>query len=183
MCTRRKMFHRFFSRKAKSPDAKSKTPEPPIRSDVSDKSTKTLSMNKASSRPPQIRISNVKPFIFIFICSFVRSSNLVWSNLFVSKHEEKLFFPPPRRRTWKWYRPRSQNATRPKQCPFWQGAASRRSETRYSTRNAWNWWTNISTGYGYSLDRIQLTFTWDGSPRSTICTPRTSICLAWGRGL
>lgn len=77
MCTRRKMFHRFFSRKAKSPDAKSKTPEPPIRSDVSDKSTKTLSMNKASSRPPQIRISNVKPFIFIFICSFVRSSNLV----------------------------------------------------------------------------------------------------------
>lgn len=92
------MFHRFFSRKAKSPDAKSKTPEPPIRSDVSDKSTKTLSMNKASSRPPQIRISNVKLFIFIClsVCLFVRPCIIVQSFRFeLTKHKEKLFPLPP----------------------------------------------------------------------------------------
>jgi len=48
---------RFFSRKAKSPDAKSKTPEPQIRADISDKSTRTLG-NK-SAKAPQIRVSTV----------------------------------------------------------------------------------------------------------------------------
>ncbi|XP_043283357.1 ryanodine receptor isoform X10 [Venturia canescens] len=45
----------FFSRKAKSPDAKSKTPEPTMRSDVSD-SDKTMP-GRLSSRPAQVRVS------------------------------------------------------------------------------------------------------------------------------
>lgn len=46
---------RFFSRKAKSPDAKSKTPEPQIRADISDKST----LGNKSAKAPQIRVSTV----------------------------------------------------------------------------------------------------------------------------
>lgn len=55
-------------------------------------------MNKASSRPPQIRISNVKLFIFIclFVCLFVRPCIIVQSFRFeLTKHKEKLFSLPP----------------------------------------------------------------------------------------
>lgn len=54
---------RFFSRKAKSPDAKAKTPEPQVRSDVSDKSTKTI--GSKSAKAPQIRVSTVSIYSII----------------------------------------------------------------------------------------------------------------------
>lgn len=56
---------RFFSRKAKSPDAKSKTPEPQVRSDMSDKSTRTI--GSKSAKPPQIRVSTVSLYLIYVI--------------------------------------------------------------------------------------------------------------------
>ncbi|XP_043499298.1 ryanodine receptor isoform X4 [Polistes fuscatus] len=47
----------FFSRKAKSPEAKAKTPELQVRSDVSDKSTRTLTASKTGIKTAQIRVS------------------------------------------------------------------------------------------------------------------------------
>lgn len=55
--------HRFFSRKAKSPDAKSKTPEPQARSDVSDKSMKTMASKSVKS--PQVRVSTVSVYCIL----------------------------------------------------------------------------------------------------------------------
>lgn len=49
----------FFSRKAKSPDAKMTLEATNLRSDVSDRSGNAQSLGRMSSRPPQIRVSTV----------------------------------------------------------------------------------------------------------------------------